>query len=363
MEEPIPPGPLQTLSRLRVQAFAPRTGLRVAPVLVAPLVIGWLAHDLLLGAVATLGAYFLSLIENPAPEETPSVKLFLAAFLNAGAYTFGSFAASFRALSIVLTAAGILLLTLISACPELYRVSFVGSFSFVVGVGLGPVSWAAPFLRGELMLAGGLLAAVVAFFAQRVARNERAGRGFRFSGGVPEPQQVPLLAGGSLDGYVVRRALIIAIMAAVGLAIDLSFDLTRGFWVLVTLVAALNDKGVSVVTDVLERVVGTIGGAVIGFAVIANVGDPGELLPLLFVFCAALFALRYVNLALMMVFSTPYLLVVQNILYPGSPQLALARVQDVLIGGGLAILGGVLLYLGARAEIPRRESPDDLLAG
>ena len=85
-------------------------------------------------------------------------------------------------------------------------------------------------------------------------------------------------------------------------------------------------------------IIGTIGAAVVGSIIVANVHSIW-LLVSLFVFISIFYAVKNVNYALAAFFLTPFILVFLNILIPGQTMLAQTRILDTIIGAGLSLLG------------------------
>jgi hypothetical protein len=64
-------------------------------------------------------------------------------------------------------------------------------------------------------------------------------------------------------------------------------------------------------------VIGTIIGAAIGAVVAIEINNQSLLLVFLFIFAVLLFSTRGVNLGLVQIFFTPFIIVLLNVVYPG----------------------------------------------
>ena len=84
-------------------------------------------------------------------------------------------------------------------------------------------------------------------------------------------------------------------------------------------------------------VVGTIAGATIAAAITLEISNVYVLEVLLLVFGISMFATRGVNLGLVQVSFTPFVIILLNLLYPREWYLAEIRILDVAIGGAIAI--------------------------
>ena len=158
-----------------------------------------------------------------------------------------------------------------------------------------------------------------------------------------------------LRSETIRQAFAIAVASAVGLAIGIALGLPRDFWIVVTIVLAIRPTIGSTVTFTLLIVIGTMIGAIVAAAITLEIGVPYVIAILLFAFAIAMFATRGVNLALVQLFLTPFIIILLDILYPGEWMLAVvSKDLTVAIGGVLAIVTATIRAVHIRRSNPGR---------
>ena len=148
----------------------------------------------------------------------------------------------------------------------------------------------------------------------------------------------------SLQSGHFQFAVSFAVIGAIGLLIAQGLGLMRGYWVLITVCVLLLRSHILVTFSFTAMlIIGTIGGAVIGSMIIANVHNIW-LLVTLFVLTSIFYAIKNVNYALAAFILTPFILVFLNILIPGQTLLAQTRILDTIIGAGLSLLGVFIIW-------------------
>jgi uncharacterized membrane protein YccC len=232
------------------------------------------------------------------------------------------------------------------------------AIAYAVAVGLPGGSAAAAGERLWLSLLGGLWALLGAWLQQSLVSKRKSGE----ASDTPETLSTQLkgflellwLSGRSLHPDVFRNAIAIGVASAFGLTLGLVFGLPRDYWAIITIiiavrpsigstVIALPPKMGSTVAFTSRRVIGTVAGAVIAWAITLEVSNLYLLGGLLFAFSVGMFATRGVNPVLVQVFLVPFVIILFNLLYPGQSQLAELRIVDVIIGGAVAIATVFLL--------------------
>ena len=161
----------------------------------------------------------------------------------------------------------------------------------------------------------------------------------------------------SIHSEAFRQALLTGMAATAGLAIGLTLKLPRDIWILVTIIITIRPTVGPTINSTVILVVGTVAGAVIAAAATLAIASTETLVGLLFVFAFAMFSSRLVNQALYQMFLTPFLIILLNLIYPGSWWFALARIADISLGGGVAIATVYLLMLGTRTYGMRKGAP------
>jgi fusaric acid resistance family protein len=334
---------LDEVTRIDKSSLSFSTGLRAAVLVMAPLALGLAAgHSELI--YATLGAFFVTNTEGPPRIALPLRVVLLACFTEAAAFALGTLVGTTGLLSIPLMGIGVFVALLASGNPRLTLVGTFTAISFVVGVGLPGGSISVTGDRLWLSLAGGLWALFGAWVHRSKARN----RSSRAAGGPLDSAGARLrhyLTPARLGSGEFRYAVVVGVASAAGFAIGLALGLPRDFWIVVTIVIALRPRLGPTVATTAMIVVGTIAGAATAGAISLGIANVIILEVLMFAFAVSLFSTRGVNLGLVQVSLTPFIIILLNLLYPGQWQLAGVRILDVVIGGALAI---ATVYLVAR---------------
>ena len=147
----------------------------------------------------------------------------------------------------------------------------------------------------------------------------------------------------TLDSMAMRHALRVAIVTALAVLVTRLFDLQRGYWVTITAIIILQPYAGATLVKVLQRVLGTVAGALITVALVAIVRDPRGLLVVVFVLAVLCVAFLRVNYLVYSVFLTPTFVLLAE-LSAGDWHLAGLRVINTLIGGALGLAGSWLLW-------------------
>ena len=227
------------------------------------------------------------------------------------------------------------------ASPRWAQVGTFTAIAFAVGVGLPGFSADAAVLRSSYSLLGGLWALVgVELHRLVVSRNRSAG---------------PRIAANQTLSLseALRSAFLIGIASALGFAIGFALGLPRDFWVVITIIITVRPSISLTISFTSMMAIGAVIGALIAAAITLETSDPFLLSALLFVFAVLMFASRGVNLGLVQVFLTPFIIILLNIIYPGEWYLAFYRILDVAIGVAIAITMVSLLGEIKKASTPR----------
>lgn len=145
---------------------------------------------------------------------------------------------------------------------------------------------------------------------------------------------------------IARHALRVATATAVAVWLAAVLGLRRDYWVTITVVIILQPYGGATTQRALQRVAGTVVGAMLTAALAALLHDPRALLALIFVFVALCVALLPVNYAAYSIFLTPAFVLLAEA-SAGDWHLAGLRVTNTLIGGAVALAGSWLLWPGS----------------
>lgn len=151
----------------------------------------------------------------------------------------------------------------------------------------------------------------------------------------------------------VRSAILLGIVTALGFSIGLGLGLPRDYWIVLTVLIAVRPTLSLTLHFTTTMAIGTIIGAIVAAAITLATNDISVLLPFLFVFAVLMFATRGVNIAIVQVFFTAFIIILVNILYPGDWYFAFYRIIEVAIGIALALIAVYLLSAMKRATEPK----------
>ncbi len=149
-----------------------------------------------------------------------------------------------------------------------------------------------------------------------------------------------MLSPGSL---IVRFALRVAVVTTIAVALTELLELKRGYWVTITVIVILQPYTGVTLTRAVQRVLGTVLGALLAAALGAYFHDPRAILVIATVFVACCVALLPINYAAFSVFLTPTFVLLAEA-SAGDWHLAGTRVMNTLLGGALALVGARLLW-------------------
>lgn len=152
-----------------------------------------------------------------------------------------------------------------------------------------------------------------------------------------------LRASFTLSSLAMRHALRVAIVTAIAVLITRVFALPHGYWVTITAIIILQPYAGATTIKALQRVIGTVAGALLTLALVAVVHDPRGLLVVIFVLAAVCVAFLRVNYLLYSIFLTPTFVLLAE-MSAGDWHLAQLRALDTIIGGALGLAGAWLLW-------------------
>src|ERR1700733_609671 len=283
--------------------------LRAAIFVTAPIIVGFAIHEPML-AYATLGAVFLTNTEGQ-PSLLPSWVLLVACFTEAAAFALGTIAAP-TGLSPLLLAIFVSIALLARGSLRWSTTSTFTSIMFAVGAGLPGASMSLVASRLELSLLGALFALGGAELHRYLQSRGHSANPTP----TPRGQQISWRE-------AVRSAVLLGVVSALGFSIGLGFGLPRDYWIVLTVLIAVRPTLSLTLSFTTTMAIGTIIGAVIAAAITLETNEIPVLLSLLFVFAVLMFATRGVNVGIVQVFFTAFIIILVNIIYPGEGYLAL----------------------------------------
>ena len=139
-----------------------------------------------------------------------------------------------------------------------------------------------------------------------------------------------------------RHALRVSGLMLLGFIIAQSFNFLHSNWILLTILVIMKPAYSLTKERNLDRLMGTIGGAVIGMIILNNVTDNRWLFAILLVCMLGTYSFQRKTYLVSVIFMTPFILILFDFLGMGSRALLIERVYDTLIGGGIAFVGSYL---------------------
>jgi uncharacterized membrane protein YccC len=150
-----------------------------------------------------------------------------------------------------------------------------------------------------------------------------------------------------------RHALRLAAASALAALIASAFHLTRGYWIPMTVVVVLKPNFGGTLQRAIQRITGTVAGALLAALLLWCVHDSGWLLLILTLLSFATLALRWANYVAFSLALTPMIMVMLDLAHPGKAIDSFLRIAHTIIGGGLAIVCGYLLFpVWERSKLP-----------
>ncbi|MDZ7935784.1 MAG: FUSC family membrane protein [Emticicia sp.] len=140
-----------------------------------------------------------------------------------------------------------------------------------------------------------------------------------------------------------RHALRVSGMMLVGFIISQSTQLLHSNWILLTIMVIMKPAYSLTKERNLDRLFGTIGGALIGMLILNYITDRYWLFGILLICMLGTYSFQRKTYLVSVVFMTPFILILFDFLGIGSRALLIERIYDTVIGGGLAFVGSYVL--------------------
>lgn len=155
-----------------------------------------------------------------------------------------------------------------------------------------------------------------------------------------QPLDVKLLKENmNFDSSAFRHAL--RMMITCGLGFMIAKTISTGYysyWILLTIVVILKPAFSLTKQRNFERIVGTVAGGIIGVLILLFIHDTRVLYVLIVFFMIGTYTFQRMNYVLMVIFVTPYVLILLSVLGLGFEEIAKERLMDTVIGSILAVV-------------------------
>jgi uncharacterized membrane protein YccC len=147
----------------------------------------------------------------------------------------------------------------------------------------------------------------------------------------------------TFDSVLARHALRVGATAALAVALARALGLQRGYWVTLTVIVLMQPFAPATFVKALQRVAGTVGGAIVAALLLSTLRSSWELLVVATLLAGVSAAVLQLNYALFAFFLTPTFIVLAE-LDARDWHLAEVRIVNTLLGGLLALVASHVLW-------------------
>jgi len=148
----------------------------------------------------------------------------------------------------------------------------------------------------------------------------------------------------TIRSNIFRHSLRVSIATIAGYIISRFLPFGHGYWILLTIVVILKPAYSLTKKRNYERLIGTLGGALVGLLLLYFIPDRQVLFVLMILFMIGTYTFIRINYLLSVILMTPYILLLFHLLYPIDFRTILTdRVIDTLIGSGISFLANILI--------------------
>ncbi len=151
-----------------------------------------------------------------------------------------------------------------------------------------------------------------------------------------------------------NHALRLATVITLTMLLELSLHWQRGYWAALTVLFIFKPDYGATIQTVVQRLIGTVFGAILTTGLVKYVQDIRILLTILIGVAALTIAIRFVNYAFYVLLLTMMILVMLYAALPKAGLLAETRVFQTLVGGVVAIISYYLWPIWQRRSLPRQ---------
>jgi len=150
-----------------------------------------------------------------------------------------------------------------------------------------------------------------------------------------------------------RHALRLAAASALAALMASAFHVTRGYWIPMTVVVVLKPNFGGTFQRAIQRITGTVAGALLAALLLWCIQDFRWLLVTLALLSFATLTLRWANYVAFSMALTPMIMVILDLAHPGTISDSFLRIIYTILGGVLAIVCGYLLFpVWERSKMP-----------
>ncbi|MFL6214234.1 MAG: FUSC family protein [Blastocatellia bacterium] len=328
---------------LRVEA----SGIRTAAAAVLPFLLGQLLGYPVIGLMIGLGGLYLAVVDK---EVATLASLLIAIGCNAVAALAGAWIGNHALPAIIAMAIWAFAAGMMSAYGDIAsQIGFIATIVFAVALGQ-PASLNADLVRMIEFTIGGLWGVMLTLLLWRFQRamdgpaEQTETDAPDSSDDAVKPGLIERFTSNLTFGSIIfRHALRLSIAATIAIALDKGLQLERGYWLIITVLVIVKPIFADTRRRAIERVVGSIVGGTVAALLVAAIHNAAILDVLLLAFSVLAYSHVRNNYGFFMLFLTPFVVLMIDIVEPSNWHIALLRIVDTTIGGAIALTVAYLL--------------------
>ncbi len=149
----------------------------------------------------------------------------------------------------------------------------------------------------------------------------------------------------SLHSNIFRHSIRLCIATMAGFIASQFFSFGHSYWILLTIIVIIKPGYSLTKKRNSERLLGTIGGALIGIAAIFLIKDKNALFVIMIVFMIGAYSFMRIKYLVFVSLMTPYILLLFHLLNPNNFRIVITdRIMDTVIGSAIAFIANILLF-------------------
>ncbi len=181
-------------------------------------------------------------------------------------------------------------------------------------------------------------------YDRKLSRNFRADLDYEQFVAHQDMDRKLILDNLTLESNIFRHSLRVSIATLAGYIISRFLPFGHSYWILLTITVILKPVYSLTKKRNFERLMGTLGGALVGFLLIWSIPDRTVLFVLMILFMIGTYVFLRTNYLVCVTLMTPYVLLLFHLLYPVNFKAIISdRVIDTLIGSGIAFLASIFI--------------------
>lgn len=148
----------------------------------------------------------------------------------------------------------------------------------------------------------------------------------------------------SIRSNIFRHSVRVSVATLTAYVISGFLPFGHGYWILLTTVVILKPAYSLTKQRNIQRLMGTLGGGLIGLVLLFFIKDPRVLFVFMILFMIGTYVFLRTNYLIAVIMTTPYVLLLFHLLYPNDFRTILVdRVIDTAIGSAIAFLANILV--------------------